>query len=193
MKKYLSNIERLFPQVDKQVLSSKNFLDLWEEVSIEKNQFLIQPGQIEKYFYIVISGVQCLYLNTAKGNQKVVAFSYGGSFSGVYDSFLSENPSKFFLETLTDSHFIRINKEQYDSLFDSYPLDFNRWGRLAHQHLLIGRMKRELELITLTSKERFDVFMERCPKELLQIPQKYLASYINMTSETFSRMRAQIS
>ena len=41
------------------------------------------------------------------------------------------------------------------------------------------------------SKEKYDAFISRCPKELLVIPQKYLASYLGMTPETFSRLRAQ--
>lgn len=82
-----------------------------------------------------------------------------------------------------------MNKANYDRLFELYP-EFNYWGRIVHQELLIGRVKREVELITMTSRERYDSFMERCPKELLQIPQKYLAWYLNMSPETYSRLRA---
>jgi hypothetical protein len=87
---------------------------------------------------------------------------------------------------------IRITKNQYDNFFELYP-EFNYWGRIAHQELLIGRVNREIELITLTAKERFNNFMKRCPNELLKIPQKHLASYLNMTPETYSRLRASIS
>ena len=58
--------------------------------------------------------------------------------------------------------------------------------------MLIGRGKREIELLTLSAEERYINFMRRCPKVLLQIPQKYLASYLNMKPETFSRLRASV-
>lgn len=133
-----------------------------------------------------------MYILTKSGDKKVIGFSFDGSFSGIYDSFLKETASHYFLEALTDSRLLRMSKIQYDTLFNLYP-EFNEWGRIVHQELLIGRVQREVELITMDAKERFDVFMQRCPKKLLTVPQKYLASYVNMTPETFSRMRKQIS
>lgn len=136
--------------------------------------------------------MQSIYILTPNGEKKIIGFSYTGSFSGVYDAFLKNRESHYFLEANSKTRLLRINKVQYDQLFELYP-EFNYWGRIAHQELLIGRVNREIELITLTAQERFDAFMERCPKELLSIPQKHLASYLNMTPETFSRLRATIS
>ncbi|GAB5417822.1 MAG: Crp/Fnr family transcriptional regulator [Crocinitomicaceae bacterium] len=168
------------------------FFNYWEEVSFQKGTFLTEAGKIEGAFYVVLEGVQAIYVLTPSGDKKVIGFSFDGSFSGIYDSFLRETGSHYFLEALTHSRLLRINKSQYDSLFELYP-EFNEWGRLAHQELLLGRVQREVELITMNAKERFEVFMKRCPDKLLTVPQKYLASYLNMTPETFSRMRRQIS
>jgi len=168
-----------------------DFLGFWEEVRYSKGSFITEAGRVERYFYIVLEGVQAIYILTPSGDKKVIGFSFDGSFSGIYDSFLQNTGSHYFLEALTDSRMLRMNKEQYDSLFEKYP-EFNEWGRIVHQQLLIGRVQREVELITMDAKQRFDVFMERCPEKLLTVPQKYLASYLNMTPETFSRMRRRI-
>jgi len=168
------------------------FLNFWEEVSFKKGEYLTEAGKVERWFYVVLEGVQAVYILTKSGDKKVIGFSFDGSFSGIYDSFLKETASHYFLEALTDSRLLRMSKIQYDTLFNLYP-EFNEWGRIVHQELLIGRVQREVELITMDAKERFDVFMQRCPKKLLTVPQKYLASYVNMTPETFSRMRKQIS
>ncbi|TNE54035.1 MAG: Crp/Fnr family transcriptional regulator [Bacteroidetes bacterium] len=168
------------------------FFQCWEEREFPKGSYLTEAGRTEQFFYVVLQGVQAIYILTREGEKKVIGFSYDGSFSGVYDSFLKEKPSAYFLEAMTPSRLLAMNKVQYDQLFELYP-EFDRWGRLVHQELLIGRVQREIELITLSAKERFQVFMDRCPEQLLQIPQKYLASYLNMTPETFSRMRASIS
>jgi CRP-like cAMP-binding protein len=168
------------------------FLSFWEETSCSKGEYLTEAGKVERYFYIVLEGVQAVYILTPSGDKKVIGFSFDGSFSGIYDSFLKETGSHYFLEALTYSCVLRMKKRQYDALFDLFP-EFNEWGRIVHQELLIGRVQREVELITMDAKERFDVFMKRCPEKLLTVPQKYLASYLNMTPETFSRMRKQIS
>ena len=164
------------------------FFEAWEEVEVPRHHFLVEAGSIERWFYVVIEGVQTVYIIDRKGDQKVIGFSFDGSFSGVYDSFIKEKPSAYFLETLTPSKLLRISLKDYHSWFEDYP-EFDRWGRIVHLELLVGRVNREVELITMDARERFDTFMKRCPPQLKAIPQKYLASYLNMTPETFSRMR----
>lgn len=153
-------------------------------------ELLVEAGQVARYFYLVISGVQVLYLIDGKGEKVVLGFSFGGTVSGIYDSFLEQMPSSYFLEALTPSRLIAINREQYLKLFELFP-EFNQWRIQFMEGILFGRGKREVELLTLSAKDRFDAFVKRCPKELLQIPQKYLASYLNMKPETFSRLRAK--
>ncbi|MCG8576304.1 MAG: Crp/Fnr family transcriptional regulator [Flavobacteriales bacterium] len=190
MLKYADIINNAFRPLELTPETHLEFYEMWKEIEFGKNEFLTEAGKVEKRFYLVIEGVQVIYILDLKGDKKVIGFSFDGSYSGVYDSYLYQRPSKYFLEALTPSKLIYISLEDYQSLFDRYP-EFDRWGRIVHQQLLVGRVDREIEIITLSAKERFDAFMERCPAPLLNIPQKYLASYLNMTPETFSRMRAE--
>ena len=167
------------------------FLPLWVEMKFRKKSFLTEAGAVERYFYVVIQGVQAIYLIDQKGEKRVLGFSYAGDLSGVYDSFLIQAPSHYFLEALTDSTLLALSYNAYRGLFEKYP-SFDRWGNLFHQRVLIGRINREVEMLTLSARERYVRFMRRCPAELLKIPQKYLASYLNMTPETFSRLRSEV-
>ena len=143
-----------------------------------------------KYFYLVVEGVQAIYMITEKGEKAIAGFSYKGDQSGVFDSFITERPSKLFLEALTPSKLIAISKHDFDELFEEFP-EFYKWEAKFLEQIVFGRLTRESEMLTYSAKERFDAFMKRCPPELLEIPQKYLASYLNMKPETFSRLRAQ--
>ena len=155
----------------------------------DAKEYLVEAGTISKYFYLVVSGVQVIYLINKKGEKVVLGFSFDGSVSGVYDSFLKQDPSKYFIEALTPSKLIGLSYEKYCELFEKFP-QLYQWRALFMEEFSIGRSSRELEILTLTAKERFDAFVKRCPQQLLQIPQKYLASYLNMKPETFSRLRA---
>lgn len=164
-------------------------IDRFQERTYAARELIVEGGALARYFYFVISGVQAIYLIDKKGEKVMLGFSFQGTVSGVFDSFITGKPSYLFLEALTPSKMIGINKEDFDLLFAEFP-EFYRWRTHFIEDILFGRLTREVELSTDSAKERFTAFTKRCPPELLQIPQKYLASYLNMTPETFSRLRA---
>lgn len=167
------------------------FVQHWKEKTFPRSALITEAGTVERYFYFIVEGVQAIYVINPKGQKVVLGFSYDNNFSGVYPSFLNKGASDYFLEALTPSKMMAISLDNFLSLYDRFP-EFEKWGRLFHQHVILGRASREIELLTLPAKERYLQFMKRCPEELLQIPQKYLASYLNMKPETFSRLRAKV-
>jgi CRP-like cAMP-binding protein len=167
----------------------EHFKSLWYTKSFKQYDLITEAGSIERNFYLVLEGVQAIYVLNEKGEKVVLGFSYTGSPSGVFDSFVSGEPSKIFLEALKPSRLLAISKSDYLDLFKNDP-SFYQWGHHFFQEVLFGRLSREVELLTLTAEQRYISFMQRCPDELKVIPQKYLASYLNMKPETFSRLRA---
>ncbi len=169
-----------------------HFLNLWKEYTFKQNELITEAGRIEKYFYVVLEGVQAMYLLNQKGDKVVLGFSYTGSPSGIFDSFLHQKPADTFLEALKPSKLLGISRSDYLSLFEANP-DFYKWAHQFFRDVLFGRLFREVELLTLSAEERYTAFMQRCPEALKVIPQKYLASYLNMKPETFSRLRRLMS
>nr|WP_299344361.1 Crp/Fnr family transcriptional regulator [Allomuricauda sp.] len=185
-------LKTFFPQVNFKDLDESWFHSLWFEKSFNQYDIITEAGSVERYFYFVLEGVQALYILNEKGQKVVLGFSYTGSPSGVFDSFIDQKPSSTFLEALKPSKMLAISLSNYHSLFERYP-DFHKWGHLFFQQILFGRLYREVELLTLSAEQRYVAFMQRCPEELRVIPQKYLASYLNMKPETFSRLRASVT
>ncbi|MEL6484286.1 MAG: Crp/Fnr family transcriptional regulator, partial [Bacteroidota bacterium] len=165
------------------------FRSLWETKTFNQYDFITEAGSIERYFYLVVSGVQAIYVLNEKGEKVVLGFSYSNSPSGVFDSFMAQTPSSTFLEALKPSVLMGIKYSDYQMLFEKHP-EFHQWGHHFFRDVLVGRLYREVEILTLSAEQRYVAFMQRCPDELKVIPQKYLASYLNMKPETFSRLRS---
>lgn len=172
--------------------TESKFRSLWSLFKFDQSSLITQAGNTEHYFYFVLEGVQAIYVLNGKGEKVVLGFSYAGSPSGVFDSFILKRPSSSFLEALKPSKMLGISLSNYLSLFELFP-EFHKWGHDFFKEVLFGRLSREVELLTLSSEERYIAFMRRCPNELKVIPQKYLASYLNMTPETFSRLRKRVN
>ncbi len=165
------------------------FRALWSTTEVPKGTLITEAGKIERYFYFVLEGVQVLYILDQKGEKVVLGFSYAGGPSGVFDSFIAQQASPTFLEALKPSKLLKINLDAYQSLFEQFP-EFHKWGHHFFREVLFGRLFREVEILTMSAEERYIAFMQRCPDALKVIPQKYLASYLNMKPETFSRLRS---
>jgi len=188
---YQQSLEAAFDGVHFTDELRRDFFSCWSAFEFPRTHLITEAERTERYLYFVVEGVQALYLIDQKGEKIVLGFTFQNELSGVYDSFLLQQPAQFFLEALTPSRLLGLPFKDHQRLFDQYP-SFNIWGRRFAERVLIGRTKREVELLTLTAEERYIRFMRRCPPELLQIPQKYLAAYLNMTPETFSRLRRKV-
>ncbi|WP_350286644.1 Crp/Fnr family transcriptional regulator [uncultured Croceitalea sp.] len=169
----------------------ETFLSAWQEYSFKQNELITEAGSLEKKFYVVVDGVQAIYLLNQRGEKVVLGFSYAGSPSGIFDSFIHQKPADTFLEALKPSTLLGISRSDYLGFFENNP-DFDKWAHHFFRDILFGRLFREVELLTLSAEERYIAFMQRCPEALKVIPQKYLASYLNMKPETFSRLRASV-
>lgn len=159
--------------------------------TLERNQYLISENQVEKYLYFVTEGIQVVGIPIQKADlrhEQIVAFTYAGHFSGSFPSLFAQQPSDYFIRTLNKSRFLRIERAALFALLDRYK-EMNTWIRDASIHLLIGSVNREKELLSLSPRERYQLFLKRSPELAKKVPQKYIASYLGITAESYSRMR----
>jgi len=166
------------------------FLSKWNVSRFKKSDFLTSVDEVETQLYFVIEGVQRGFF-IKDGNEYTTGFSFLNSFSGIIDSFILQTPSEYYLQALTDSTLLSISYSELIQLFNHSP-SFERFFRLSTEQLLCGRLKRERELLSFSAGERFRRLLRESPNAVQLIPQKYLASYLNMTPETFSRLRRKL-
>lgn len=162
----------------------------WKRYTFAKGDLVSQVGRVETRAYIVDQGVQRMYFEH-DGNEHCLGFAYGHSWSGDYDSFLGQRPGRFQVQALTDSVLVGIERNDLLRLYDRVPA-MDRWGRLIVEELMQGRATREIEQLTLSAEERYRKLLKRSPHLLQLVPQKDIASYLRMTPETFSRLRAKV-
>ncbi len=162
----------------------------WTRAYFPKGDFVSKVGRVETRAYIVEEGVQRMYYEH-DGNEHCLGFAYGHSWSGDYDSFLGQRPGRFQVQAVTDSVLLGIERTDLLRLYDRIPA-MDRWGRLIVEELIQGRATREIEQLTLGAEERYRRLVDRSPHLLQLVSQKDIASYLRMTPETFSRLRAKV-
>ncbi len=169
----------------------QDFAAVWQPFDARRKTILTAAGETEKYLYFVVEGVQRAYALREDGKESTLVFTYPYSFSGVADSFLLQQPSRYFFETLTPSRFLRTTFRQIDELLLKHPA-LERLFRLAVSQTLSGVLTRQVELQSLSAEQRLRAFFSRSPHLFQLIPHKYLAEYLGMDATNFSKFLGQI-
>ena len=173
-----------FHDIEQHILDK--YLSYWTEYSLPKKTVMTSPGNKERYIYFVIEGSQRSYY-LKDGKEHVMFFAYAPSFSGVMESFFTQTPSRYYLETISDSHFLRLPYAKHAELIQQYrPLE--TLFRKITEILLASVIERHHELLTFDTQTRLSIFLDRSAHLLNIIPHKHLASYLRIDPTNFSKM-----
>lgn len=139
----------------------------------------------------MVEGVQRAFYLGDENKEATIVFTYPPFFSGVADSFLTQTPSLYFLETITASRFLRISYDEVQQLIKTYP-SIQQLFFKATAFALKGALERHIELQCYTNEEKFKTLLKRSPHILNLVPHKYLASYLGMDATNFSKLLSSV-
>ena len=155
--------------------------------SVDKKVRLTDMNETEKYLYFVIKGLARKFFY--KGKEEVITqIAKEGELISSSVSYFSGMPSGYVIETIEPTTFYSLHKDKAEQLYNRYP-KLERLSRLVITELFLQKEVWELERIRYNTKERFLRFMTDNPELFQRVPQKYLASYLNIKPETFSRLK----
>jgi CRP-like cAMP-binding protein len=171
-------------------LSDRDFDYLMAKVELrnfDKKQKLIIPGEIENYLNFVEKGLVRKYFIKGR-EEKVTEIVNENHLINSMVSFISGLPSLYFVEAIEPTTVLSITNESLENLYNS-SFKFERLTRLIISAAYIQNEKQNYDQMRLSVRERFIQFMQNNPDLLQRVPQKHLASYLNIKPETFSRMK----
>ena len=165
-----------------QILASK-----LHPVSFDKKTKLVEIGEVANTVYFVLKGITRRYFYREK-QEVVTHLVKEGDLMGSIISFLTGEPSRYVLETIEPVTALAISKQDLEGLFSS-DKKWEKFGRKIITSFFLNVEYHNMDNIRYTTKERFVNFMKQNPDLVMRVPQKYLASYLEIQPETFSRLK----
>lgn len=184
----LDNIEKhvaLTPE-EKQL-----FLTKIEIQQYKAKHILLNSGEICKHSYFVNSGILRSFNINDNIVEHVLNFACEGWWIGDMYSLISQKPGNLFIEVLEDAELVLLSKENQEQLYIEIP-KLERFFRILTENSLVAHQERLMDNLSLSAEERFEKFSKRYSGLLYRIPQKQIASYIGVTPEFFSKMKAKL-
>ena len=152
-----------------------------------KRQFLLNAGDQEQYLNLVVRGVLRKFFY--KGRDEVITqLAKEGDLICSSVSFFSFQPSQYAIETLEPTVVYSLSRENLEELYALSPR-MERLGRMVITDLYLSKEKWEQDHIQFDIRERFVNFVHNNADLIQRVPQKYIASYLNIKPETFSRLK----
>jgi CRP-like cAMP-binding protein len=157
------------------------------KITLLRNEFLIQAGQVENHAYIVNEGSLRVFYLTEK-EEHTIRFAYKGSFFTALDSFLSGNPTQYYIQALKKTELTVVEKTALKkTVYQNTALTKSYIETL--ENAFLQQMEREIDLLTNSPSERFNRILKRNPQVFNEIPHRHIAAYLRMTPETLSRLK----
>lgn len=184
-----------FKQIKEKVDFSSTELGIIKEhltpKKIRKKQYLLQEGDICKFFAFVEHGTLRSYTIEEKRAERIIQFALEGWMISDLYSFLTAEPATYNIDALEDSELVLINKASHEKLLSSM-WNYEKYIRMQVTNAYVAMQRRITSIISLTLEERYAAFNKLYPDIAQRVPQHMIASYMGLTGETLSRLRRRI-
>lgn len=156
-------------------------------MKFQKGDTVLEEGKVCKALYYVEKGMVRQYYYK---NKKDVTehFSFEGRIVFCIESFLKQEPSRLIVEALENSKLYAI---PYDGLHNLmiHNQEIDMLYRKILEHVAISSQEHADSQRFENAAERYDRLLREKPEIVLRAPMVHIASFLQMTPETLSRVR----
>jgi len=165
-------------------------VNFFKPIVVKKNAMLQLHGEISNKLYFVNKGSIRTYYITEQGHEKTRLIAFEGMVATALTSFISRQPSFEFVDALEDCELLYITHADFYKLSATVP-EWQSFYLKLLEFAYIYQNKKIEELVTLSAGERYAVLMKEHPGYIKRLSNKILASYLDITQETLSRLKSK--
>jgi CRP-like cAMP-binding protein len=181
--KYVSQIFPLRPEIVRYIFSKTYFK------KVPKGKYLLKPGEICGHYYYIHKGVLRSY--TKFGAKEITIWiNPENEITTAIRSMSNNKPADEYIQAIEDCELVVIPFEAMQEIYERFP-EMNVVGRKLLEEYYAASEERVYICRIPDARSRYQHFMETRQELVNRIPLKYIASYLGITLETLSRLRAK--
>jgi signal-transduction protein with cAMP-binding, CBS, and nucleotidyltransferase domain len=158
--------------------------------TFKKDEFIVETGKIcSKVFFIKSGFVRRFFMND---EQEVTIWFYGNNqMATSMPSFFEQKPAYEYLQACEDTIIYALSFNNEQKLLEEYPL-FAKFHLKQLRYYLAGLDEVSYRLKLMTAKEKYLMMLALVPEIMQKAKLKHVASFLDVSQETLSRIRASI-
>lgn len=165
-------------------------LSYFQPMKVKKDELLITHGQSSQRTFFVGKGCLRIYFINEEGQDATRYFAFENNFATALVSFISGDPSQEFIQAVEPSELLYIAQKDFYHLLDIIPA-WEKFYRSYLEKAYVNNTNRLMSFITMDARERYAQLLAEDPIIVQRLPNKIVASYLNISQETLSRLKTK--
>ena len=173
------------PATDLQLL-----IDCMQEIHFKKKEIIVGEGEKNTNLYLIKQGIRRgHYLKD--GVDTTIWFASAGEAAFSVWGYADNSASPISIEVCCDSLAYCISGQDLNTLYSS-SIELANLGRKLMEQQLLSTENWLISSGSPRAQERYLTLIRDTPELLKYVPQKHIASYLWITPQSLSRIRAKI-
>lgn len=168
------------------------FLSLLEPRMLKRKKLYLESGKVCRYSAFVLDGALKSFTVDRDGKEHILSFATRDWWIADMYSYLSQKPGILNIEAIADSEVLMLSRENQHRLYEKVP-KFERFYRILVENALVANQQRLIDNLSSTAEERYLHFIAKYPLVPSCVPQHNIASYLGITPEFLSKIRARLA
>ena len=172
--------------------AEKYIYSIAKEKLFSKGEILIREGQTVNKTFFVTQGSLRSFCVDKEGKEHTLQFAIKDWWISDFIAIYNNEPASLTVECISDSSVIEFNAQKLNEIYLQFP-EFEAFQRKNLERHVVSLHKRILNQLQLTALERYNLFLEQYPNIEQHVPNYHIASYLGITQQSLSRIRAEIA
>lgn len=160
-------------------------------LQLKKREYFLRAGEVCKQVAFVLNGCLRSYAVDEQGIEHNLQFAPEGWWITDMNSIINGSAARLNIDAIEDSQALLLSREQQQTLLKEVP-KLERFFRIISEKSMAGSHKRLIDQVSVNAQTRYLNFCEQYPGLIQRLPQKQIASYIGVTPEFLSKIKADL-
>ena len=183
--------ERLQKNIVLRRLKKRAFDEIEQHLAImdyRKGDVLLSQGAHDMEQYFVLDGILKRVVASPEGKEMILRFAAEDEMDTSYAAWKLRTPAPYSIRAVTKAQVAKLPLPQWAAFLDRNP-DLKEDFEYEIMYLMSEVMAHTITLHLLDASGRVHRFLRKHPDLAERVPKKELASYLNLSAETLSRLK----
>lgn len=164
----------------------------FQDKDFKEGEYLFSEGKVCKTLFFIDTGILRIVTTNQKGTDVTYYFIDDKQFCTILQSFNEETIASEGIQACCDTHVLAISKKKLLELYQKLPLMADLINEI-HQQRMLEKIRLKNAYSGQDAVERYQVFLSEQPQIAYRVPLNYIASYLNVTPQSLSRIRRKLA